>query len=155
MLSCRSEGRDSPNLEPEQRSCLPAGGSARRRSRQSLDTGQRSVWPTAKHPFAAQIASLSEPGGYFDTDNLISNERSYLEVLPELERRASRRCILEWVRSELSWTSPTSGHPSRSSSTSAVTIFCCTSSSKRIIQQARTRVEYLALLFRDGRYPLT
>ena len=26
--------------------------------------------------FAAQIAALSEPNGYFDTDNLISNERS-------------------------------------------------------------------------------
>ncbi|HXW04473.1 MAG TPA: hypothetical protein VD833_04515 [Vicinamibacterales bacterium] len=34
--------------------------------------------------FAAQIAALSEPPGYFDTDNLISNERSYLEVVPAL-----------------------------------------------------------------------
>jgi hypothetical protein len=36
--------------------------------------------------FAARIAELSEPGGYFDTDNLISNERSYLQVMPELRR---------------------------------------------------------------------
>lgn len=36
--------------------------------------------------FATHIASLSEPGGYFDTDNLISNETSYLQVLPELEQ---------------------------------------------------------------------
>jgi hypothetical protein len=41
-------------------------------------------------PFAAQIASLSEPAGYFDTDNLISNERSYLQVLPDLGRRNVR-----------------------------------------------------------------
>lgn len=34
--------------------------------------------------FASQIAELSEPGGYFDTDNLISNERSYLDVIPAL-----------------------------------------------------------------------
>jgi hypothetical protein len=34
--------------------------------------------------FAATVASLSEPSGYFDTDNLISNERSYLHVAPEL-----------------------------------------------------------------------
>jgi hypothetical protein len=34
--------------------------------------------------FAAQIAQLSEPGGYFDTDNLISNERSFLHVVPAL-----------------------------------------------------------------------
>src|SRR5215467_14170343 len=32
--------------------------------------------------FAGRIARLSEPGGDFDTDNLISNERSYLEVMP-------------------------------------------------------------------------
>jgi hypothetical protein len=37
--------------------------------------------------FAAQIDALSERGGYFDTDNLISNERSYLDVVPELKRR--------------------------------------------------------------------
>ena len=35
--------------------------------------------------FAARVAALSEPGGYFDTDNLISNERSYLHVARELE----------------------------------------------------------------------
>jgi hypothetical protein len=34
--------------------------------------------------FASRIAALSEPGGYFDTDNLISNERSYLHVVPAL-----------------------------------------------------------------------
>ena len=34
--------------------------------------------------FAAQIERLSEPEGAFDTDNLISNERSYLEVIPAL-----------------------------------------------------------------------
>jgi hypothetical protein len=34
--------------------------------------------------FAAEIDRLSEPGGTFDTDNLISNEQSYLEVMPAL-----------------------------------------------------------------------
>ena len=38
-------------------------------------------------PFAQTIARLSEPNGYFDTDNLISNESSYLQVVPELARR--------------------------------------------------------------------
>ena len=37
-------------------------------------------------PFAETIRVLSEPGGYFDTDNLISNERSYLHVLDALAR---------------------------------------------------------------------
>jgi hypothetical protein len=35
--------------------------------------------------FGARVAALSEPGGYFDTDNLISNERSYLQVIPGLQ----------------------------------------------------------------------
>ena len=39
---------------------------------------------TSTTAFAAEIASLSEPEGTFDTDNLISNERNYLQVVPEL-----------------------------------------------------------------------
>ena len=38
--------------------------------------------------FAGTVARLSEPGGYFDTDNLVTNETSYLHVLPALARRA-------------------------------------------------------------------
>jgi hypothetical protein len=38
--------------------------------------------------FASRIAELSEPGGYFDTDNLISNEKSYLHVIPALRQGA-------------------------------------------------------------------
>jgi hypothetical protein len=40
----------------------------------------------ASSSFAKHIAALSEPDGYFDTDNLISNESSYLQVVPELRR---------------------------------------------------------------------
>ena len=40
--------------------------------------------------FARLVATLSEPGGYFDTDNLISNERSFLHVISGLERRGVR-----------------------------------------------------------------
>lgn len=38
----------------------------------------------ASSEFATTIARLSEPGGYFDTDNLISNESSYLHPLSRL-----------------------------------------------------------------------
>lgn len=38
----------------------------------------------ADSSFAHLVAQLSEPGGYFDTDNLISNETSYLHVLGAL-----------------------------------------------------------------------
>jgi hypothetical protein len=34
--------------------------------------------------FAAIVARLAEPPGFFDTDNLISNESSYLHVVPRL-----------------------------------------------------------------------
>jgi hypothetical protein len=36
--------------------------------------------------FARLITRLSEPGGYFDTDNLISNESSYLHVMGRLRQ---------------------------------------------------------------------
>ena len=36
--------------------------------------------------FAALSARISEPGGYFDSDNLISNEASYLHVLGAMRR---------------------------------------------------------------------
>jgi hypothetical protein len=37
--------------------------------------------------FAALVERASEPGGYFDTDNLISNESGYLKVVDVLEAR--------------------------------------------------------------------
>jgi hypothetical protein len=40
--------------------------------------------PTAQS-FASRVERLSEEGGDFDTDNLISNERSYLDVVPALK----------------------------------------------------------------------
>src|SRR5881628_1933099 len=41
----------------------------------------------AASSFATAVSTLSEREGYFDTDNLISNESSYLQVMPELKRR--------------------------------------------------------------------
>ena len=40
--------------------------------------------------FARMVRTLSEPGGYFDTDNLISNEASYLHIVGDLEARGIR-----------------------------------------------------------------
>jgi hypothetical protein len=51
----------------------------------SLQTASQS--PAAAPTLAGQIAALSEAPGYFDTDNLISNERSYLDVIPALKAR--------------------------------------------------------------------
>jgi hypothetical protein len=40
--------------------------------------------------FAALVGRLSEPGQYFDTDNLISNERSYLHVVGKMRELGVR-----------------------------------------------------------------
>lgn len=42
--------------------------------------------PIARAEWVALIDSLSEPGGFFDTDNLISNESSFLNVLGPMRR---------------------------------------------------------------------
>jgi len=46
--------------------------------------------PPRTTPFARAVAALSEPAGYFDTDNLISNESSYLHPVPTLRRLGVR-----------------------------------------------------------------
>ena len=40
--------------------------------------------PAQGTAFSRLVERLSEPGGYFDSDNLVSNETSYLHVLPAL-----------------------------------------------------------------------
>jgi hypothetical protein len=47
--------------------------------------GPRGVAQPSAQSFAGRIEQLSEPGGEFDTDNLISNEGSFLEVIPALK----------------------------------------------------------------------
>jgi hypothetical protein len=99
-------------------------------------------------PFAAQIASLSEPNGYFDTDNLISNERSYLEVLTALEHLNVRGGAYIGVGPDQNFSYIAHIRPSvayildiRRDNLLLHLLF------KAIFQQSRTRVEYLALLF--------
>ena len=98
-------------------------------------------------PFAAQIASLSEPAGYFDTDNLISNERSYLQVLPELRRRAVRGGAYIGVGPDQNFTYIADVRPSiafivdvRRDNLLLHLLF------KALFALSRTRVEYLAHL---------
>lgn len=42
--------------------------------------------PLSDSAFAALVARISEPQGFFDTDNLISNEGGYLKVMGALDR---------------------------------------------------------------------
>jgi hypothetical protein len=52
------------------------------------------VWPAdtlpATTPFGRLIRRLSEPGGWFPSDNPVSNETSYLHVVPALAARGVR-----------------------------------------------------------------
>lgn len=98
-------------------------------------------------PFAAQIASLSEPAGYFDTDNLISNERSYLQVLQELRRRNVRGGAYVGVGPDQNFTYIAEVRPTiafivdvRRNNLLLHLLF------KALFELSRTRVEYLAQL---------
>jgi hypothetical protein len=98
-------------------------------------------------PFAAQIASLSEPPGYFDTDNLISNERSYLQVLGELKQRNVRGGAYIGVGPDQNFSYIADVRPSiafivdvRRDNMLLHLLF------KALFAQSRTRVEYLAQL---------
>jgi hypothetical protein len=50
----------------------------------------RDAAPAAAPAFARLVEELSEPAGYFDTDNLISNEASYLHVVGKLRAMGVR-----------------------------------------------------------------
>src|SRR5262245_54319282 len=103
--------------------------------------------PQSSSPFAAQIASLSEPPGYFDTDNLISNERSYLQVLPDLRKRNVRGGAYIGVGPDQNFTYIADVRPAvafiidvRRDNLLLHLLF------KALFSMSRTRVEYLALL---------
>jgi hypothetical protein len=101
----------------------------------------------APSPFATQIAALSEPGGYFDTDNLISNESSYLQVVPELETRKVRGGAYVGVGPDQNFSYIAAVRPSiafiidvRRDNLLLHLLF------KALFASSRTRVEYLAQL---------
>ena len=110
--------------------------------------------PAASAPsgFAARVAALSEPQGYFDTDNLISNERSYLHVLPELEQSGLRGGAYLGVGPDQNFSYIAQLRPEmailvdiRRDNLLLHLLF------KAIFARARTRLDYLAML--TGRAP--
>jgi hypothetical protein len=103
---------------------------------------------TTTSPFAAAVAQLSEQGGYFDTDNLISNESSYLQVMPELKRRNVRGGAYIGVGPDQNFSYITDVRPSvayiidiRRDNVLLHLLF------KALFHESRTRVEYLSMLF--------
>jgi hypothetical protein len=98
--------------------------------------------------FGQTIASLSEPGGYFDTDNLISNESSYLQVLPALRAHSVPGGAYIGVGPDQNFTYIAETRPAiafivdiRRDNLLLHLLF------KALFQQSRTRVAYLAQLF--------
>jgi hypothetical protein len=108
----------------------------------------RAASQTAVSSFAQTIASLSERGGYFDTDNLISNESSYLQIVPELERRGVRGGAYIGVGPDQNFTYIAATRPAiafivdiRRDNVLLHLLF------KAMFQLSGTRIEYLARLF--------
>lgn len=102
--------------------------------------------------FADEIERLSEPQGYFDTDNLVSNERSYLSVVPELVARGIAGGVYIGVGPDQNFSYIARVRPStayivdiRHDNLLLHLLF------KALFETATTRVEYLSLL--TGRAP--
>lgn len=57
-------------------SCIVAVAPSRAHAQRATDSS-----------FGALVARLSEPGGYFDSDNIITNEASYLQIASQLEKQ--------------------------------------------------------------------
>ena len=114
-------------------------------------TAQHTAPPSrAQESFASRVAALSEPGGYFNTDNLISNERSFLHVVPKLRglvQQASTGGAYVGVGPDQNFSYIAHLKPSmaiiidiRRDNLLLHLLF------KAIFAEARTRVDYLALL---------
>jgi hypothetical protein len=97
--------------------------------------------------FGRLVERLSEPGGYFDTDNLISNERGYLHVLGALGRLGVRGGAYVGVGPDQNFSYIARVRPSvafvidvRRDNLLQHLMF------KALFARARNRAEYLALL---------
>ena len=102
----------------------------------------------ASPSFASTVASLSEPGGYFDTDNLVSNESSYLQVIPDLAKRGVHGGAYLGVGPDQNFTYIAAVRPSvafivdiRRDNLLLQLLF------KALFKTSGTRIEYLSLLF--------
>src|SRR5688572_16471975 len=75
---------------PSSAAPLPEPSGATSATGPASSTGETAAPPIATGTFARLFRELSEPDRYFFSDNFVSNETSYLQVAPLLERRAMR-----------------------------------------------------------------
>jgi hypothetical protein len=98
--------------------------------------------------FGAIIARLSEPGGQFDSNNLVSNEKSYLHVVPALRDAGLQGGVYLGVGPDQNFTYIAQARPAlafivdiRRDNLLLHLLF------KALFQLSPTRVEYLSQLF--------
>lgn len=98
--------------------------------------------------FPEVVEALSEPGGFFDTDNLISNEASYLHAVSALRRRGVRGGAFIGVGPDQNFSYITAVRPEvafivdiRRDNLLLLLLL------RAMLEEAGTRGEYLALLF--------
>ena len=98
--------------------------------------------------FGALSARLSEPGGYFDSDNLISNETSYLHVITKMREMGVRGGVYVGVGPDQSFTYIAKIRPKlaimidiRRDNLLQHLLF------KSLFSRARNRIEYLCEFF--------
>lgn len=108
--------------------------------------------PIPRTEWVALVQELSEPGGFFDTDNLISNERSYLHVLGPMRELGVTGGAYIGVGPDQNFAYMAQQRPwlafvvdlRRDNLVHHVLL-------KAVFHESRSRLEYLALLF--GRDP--
>jgi|KBSMisStandDraft_5_1062788.scaffolds.fasta_scaffold67927_4 hypothetical protein len=104
--------------------------------------------PTSDSSFSALVARLSETGGYFDSDNIISNESSYLQVASQFAKVGTHGGVYIGVGPDQSFSYIALVRPSiafmldiRRDNLLEHLLF------KSIFAQSRNRLEYLCRLF--------
>jgi len=116
------------------------------------DVASTAVPPSAegaqRTPFAELVAQLSESGGFFDSDNIISNETSYLHVLEALRSVGVRGGVYIGVGPDQNFSYIAAIRPTvafmldiRRDNMFEHLLF------KSIFALARNRLEYMCLLF--------
>jgi hypothetical protein len=97
--------------------------------------------------FAALSARISEPNGYFDSDNIITNEASYLQVASQLRKTGTRGGVYVGVGPDQNFSYIALIHPQiafmldiRRDNLLEHLLF------KSLFEMARNRAEYLCLL---------
>jgi hypothetical protein len=104
--------------------------------------------PSSDSSFAGLVARLSETGGYFDSDNIISNESSYLQVASQFAKAGTHGGVYIGVGPDQNFSYVALVRPSiafmldiRRDNMLEHLLF------KSIFAQSRNRVEYLCRLF--------